>query len=120
LILLGLVGAGLASFLGRKTLATLLKPICLTPAQQLLAQDDLLPQPEIKSTGEDPQIGILAARCRLDQVKALRDENSVLVDQLAKLGLKQGGSSMAVKADTPPSNSVRRLHQSGRGDAGGS
>lgn len=107
LILLGLVGAGLAWFLQAENLGhpaeTNPAP---TPAQQLLAQNPLLRQPEIKSTGDDPQIGILQAQVQYleDQVKALRDENSVLVDQLAKLGLKQGGSSMAMKADAPPSD----------------
>lgn len=107
LILLGLVGAGLAWFSQtvdfNRSAEIKNTP---TPAQQLLAQNPLLPQPEIQATGEDPQIGILQAQVQYleEQVKALRDENSALVDQLAKLGLKQGGPMSAMKTDTPPSD----------------
>ena len=107
LILLGLVGAGLAWLFQAEDFNRPEKAQrAPTPAQQLLAQNPLLPQPEIKSTGEDPQIGILQAQVQYleEQVKALRDENSELVDQLAKLGLKQGGPMTAMKVDAPPSD----------------
>jgi hypothetical protein len=107
LILLGLVGAGWAWFFQAENFdhPAEARP-APTPAQQLLAQNPLLRQPEVQATGEDPQIGILQAQVQYleEQVKALRDENSALVDQLAKLGLKQGGSTMAMKAEAPPSD----------------
>lgn len=110
LILLGLVGAGVSWFSQPEDFNR--PPPSPTPAQQLLAQNPLLsqnpllPQPEVGSTGEDPQIGILQAQVQYleDQVKALRNENSALVDQLAKLGLKQGGPMTAMKADAPPAD----------------